>query len=585
MPTTTREPVLTVDETRIGSFDPQNPGDLSTLWQGTRSTLLTLPNKSSTNCSPFYTAFSKTSLIDQGERLKNLSWRLWTRETLCGTAQRRKRPSVAPPFHHPSNLSIPATVPELSSSLESSSSTETQDEMSDSVESVIGQSIPSENVFKERHITPNDLRNLIHSIKQPHYFKPLTSKPLKTPKKCLAAHSVESPPDLPPKSASRHPTTESSTSTVATTTDSFASTSKKSDTSVSSTGSTHSIIRGFTPGTSGVTSYRSTIQLEPPVPSQPTLKKPSIDHAAIPKKKGPSVFYLGCSSGSGASAEEDDLMKENSPAIDSRQRSNASKKQTSFKEEVSVMQAANPAHQDEAVFDSDDEDSEEDDEEEEDEEDGEISESAIEDDDDAWEDEGSEAQEAEQEKEMKFYRVDSRANLPTHRSLLTLNLEGQRNASKKGVISPPVFRRSRASTPNGPSMPGSPEEDPQLEQRIEQMQTSQPIIRNGANVQTTAPLTSPRTTRRNMLAGELSESLRKNMLSERQQKNPLRIDSNNIRRTQTAQDVSRLTRLPEHVEHHNSYDQPALPHRNNGNGVSWNHFFDHSIGELNQAGW
>ncbi|KAK9455250.1 hypothetical protein V1511DRAFT_488114 [Dipodascopsis uninucleata] len=68
------------------------------------------------------------------------------------------------------------------------------------------------------------------------------------------------------------------------------------------------------------------------------------------------------------------------------------------------------------------------------------------------------------------------------------------------------------------------------------------------------PALSPRSTRRNMLATELSESLRRNLLWERQQRNVT--SSAVLKRRHTAHDVSNLTSYPEPVRSgaHSSFD-------------------------------
>ena len=509
------------------------------------------------------TALSKTShVIENGERLKNFSWRLWNRETLCGAHQKPKR---AQNQHNVKLPSIPPTVPELSNSVESGSSHDVHER---------SRSSSTLKASKERHITPLDLKGLVHSIKETRKLEPL--QPLRITQQSLPVKAMSPLSDLPQPCTPRHPATESSTSTVATATDSFTSTGRKSDTSVSSSGSTHSIIRGFTPGPQGISTYSSNYKLAPRQPQLVQKSPPST--AAYSKKKASAMFTLGCSSGSGASGEEESLkdrMASKVGSVASDKPSYPPKKQLSFKENCASVLNKTQVSQDEAVFDDSDEDSETDEDE-----------SAIEEDDDAWEDEGegSDSQEPEPEKDMTFYRIDSKANLPSRRSALTLNIEDQRNGTKRGVISAPAFRRSRTSTPNGPSMPGSPEQDSQLEQRAQLMSKSKPIIQTTGNTQPPAPLTSPRTTRRNMLAGELSESLRKNMLSERQQKNPLKIDSNQMKRAHTAHDVSRLKELTEAYEGQ-SLDARTVIRKTDERNVMWNQYFENSIGDINQAGW
>jgi hypothetical protein len=86
------------------------------------------------------------------------------------------------------------------------------------------------------------------------------------------------------------------------------------------------------------------------------------------------------------------------------------------------------------------------------------------------------------------------------------------------------------------------------------------------------PALSPRTTRRNMLATELTESLRRHLLWERQQKNSTATAA--IKRRHTAHDVANLQEFPGQVTSKEAS-------KNN----SWNHYFDHGLGEYHQKGW
>ena len=510
--------------------------------------------------------------MDQGERLKNFSLRLWNREALCHP-RKRVSSTTTKPIKVKQTTVLPTTAPALSTSVDSVSSTENKDEPSSSPD--VASSIPiptntsNHTQLKDRHITPADLCNLVASIKQPREFPRPTPKPMQpqahpaTPANSLAELPAASQSD------SRHPATESSTSTVATTTDSLASTGGKTDTSVSSNGSSHSIVRGFTPGRAGIASYRSASALTAQKP-QPILKKSPPAMATVSNKKCAGIFMLGAASCSG---DEASLQSpESSTPADQSSAQPTGKKQTSFKEEVAVMKPAIPS-QDEAVFESDDETSE----------DESPGESAIEDDDDeeAWEDDGSDAEPQDERKdepkEMTFGRVDSKAHLPSRRSLLTLNIEGQRNG-QKGFVSAPAFRRSRTATPNGPSMPASPEEESKLEEQFAKLQTSHPFTAtNNQRVPQPNPCTSPKTTRRNMMAGELSESLRRNMLHERQQKNQVKLDAanNQMRRAHTASDVSQLPKVDTVTKSTGWMKTGTAPHFN----------FDNSLGDFNHAGW
>ena len=113
-----------------------------------------------------------------------------------------------------------------------------------------------------------------------------------------------------------------------------------------------------------------------------------------------------------------------------------------------------------------------------------------------------------------FHRVDSKPNLVSRRSLLTTLLnEPDRAAAFANIASrsTPALRRSRTSTPHGPSVGTSPKEDSSVTMLGPYMTLPKPIVMN-------SPMAlSPRTTRKNMLLSEMTESLRKSIKSERQE--------------------------------------------------------------------
>jgi len=152
-----------------------------------------------------------------------------------------------------------------------------------------------------------------------------------------------------------------------------------------------------------------------------------------------------------------------------------------------------------------------------------IEEEDDEENDDEWED-SPEVDEDKIAPEPIFKRVDSTAHLPSRRSILTVGLtEGDRaqgllNAASRS--SPALQRMRRATSHSGPSMPASPEANHDEGGMMMQMAPgSRPISIGPSSQPTYAMAHSPRTTRRNMLSTELTESLRKNLLWERQQKN------------------------------------------------------------------
>jgi len=205
------------------------------------------------------------------------------------------------------------------------------------------------------------------------------------------------------------------------------------------------------------------------------------------------------------------------------------------------------------ILESDDDFEDEDEEEEEG-----ISESAIEDeDDDAWEDEAVD-EAAENTRELKFPRVDSKPNLISRRSLLTMKVhEDQRAfsmqdaalsaaaAAAAAVASAPTLHRSRTSTPHGPSVAASPDRASPATQALQPGGLAVPASRSpAARFSASAPRAlSPRTTRRQMLSEELGQSLRQHMLLERRSR-PQAASKAAIQRRHTSHDVQNLTDYP-----------------------------------------
>jgi hypothetical protein len=356
---------------------------------------------------------------------------------------------------------------------------------------------------------------------------------------------------------------ESSASTVDTNDDEVSQT-VGSESSSNTEMSGHSIIRGFVPG-GAPSSYRSQTNLAAAQPT-PILKKPSPQFAQTQaaKKKGP-MFTIGTSSGEEESSLDSHMYRSQLSESLRRPNSNlsgsSSRKQTSFKEEVAIGRAA---HHD-AVFDTDDEDEE-------------VSESAIEDDDDSsdWEDsEDQSGPSSVNEKEM-FQRVDSRPNLTSKRSLLTTLMHEPDRAkalANAASRSTPQIRRSGRSTPNGPSVGTSPETGVQIS--TEQAATrAVPIIMTTSNTHPPQLALSPRTTRRNMLSTELTESLRKNLLWERQHRSTGNLAA--LKRRHTSHDVKNLKQHPEPA--------PILSHQD-GTKRFTNDYFHAGLQEYHAKGW
>ena len=307
--------------------------------------------------------------MEDGKRLENLSWRLWNRETFCCTSKAKAQPS-SPRLTfsgRPKAATTDIPVPELSSSLDSMSSEEFEEREASPPATTIPKARPelrrdgtrSCRSRGEKHITPIDLENIVKSIKETDGLEPIEMQmptPSVTP---TELHSTSASQDLSnfqldstsvtepaqdrtsqarPVTASQA-TLESSTSTVETN-DDQASDTVGSESSSNTEMSTHSIIRGFVPG-GAPSSYRSQTNLS--VQPTPILKTSSMYQQAKPKKKGP-MFTIGTSSGEDESSFEShmnkSLLSESLKRPSGNLSSSSSKKQTSFKDEVTVGRAA-----------------------------------------------------------------------------------------------------------------------------------------------------------------------------------------------------------------------------------------------------
>lgn len=505
--------------------------------------------------------------MEEGRRLENLSWRIWNRETFCCETQPQftsGTPTID--VHRPRPSS--KDVPELSASVDSITSDEIEHhqraaspldikrptQRKDSLESQTSTSSRG----REKHLTSAGLEKMVISIKEKKTLEPLSPSIAEAMPMYFSA-DVKSPPIEPASHESQRSNVSASTGSMSSP-DSARLTSQTvgSDTSAELLGS-HSVVRGFSPSNIS-SSYRSHNHLAPaPLPAR------SVIHVKIEeqKKKG-GVFLLGGSSGEDDSSFEDQMTKKLPPPQSSLTAgltaSTNTKKQTSFKDEIE-SRTISQRPQDEDVFeDSDDEEN--------------VSESAIEEEDDSdWEDSSSESSDSITTDKHLFQRVDSRPNLVSRRSLLTTLIHQPDRAAALADMaskSTPALHRSRTSSPNGPSVAASPEDASMLSMPAG-MTKSKPITMNAPTVN---PLSlSPRTTRRNMLATELTPSLRKHLLWERQQKN-------------TTANAVLKRRHTAHVDLKNIQHYPhAARSGSTSQNSSWNHYFDHGLGEYHQKGW
>ncbi|KAJ5495789.1 hypothetical protein N7539_000905 [Penicillium diatomitis] len=537
MPLTT--PVLTVDADNIHKVDTANAQSLHGMWM----------------------VFSKCAdYMDQGRRLENLSWRLWTRETFCVEPEKSNESSLLPKMR-----SEAADLPELSASVESAASDQAdrieahikRSQFSDYRPAVVREdSLASLGRGKEKHITSLDLERMVLNIKERKQLQPLTpevrpaapvvditpqpSTPTPTPQSLAALRPA---PTFTRPSPQARASTESCSTTAPEGNDSDSAQATASDTSVSSSGvlahrtdliKSPSRVRGFSPShvSSSFRSHTNLAAKSSPAGPVVQLPKPS------PLKKKGGVFMLGGSSGDDEeSSFEDRMVPENASTNQNNgglqatttNSNQAKKKIASFSDHVDTIRPSkSPLCGDEDAIETDDE----------------VSESAIEDDEDSdWEDSVTESgRSTPDERSELFQRVDSRPNLVSRRSLLTMMMHQPARMQGNGFRSSPALQRSRFTSPNGPSMPASPadHEDENLTMRGPDVPRSKPIVMKPPHPQSVAH--SPRTTRRNMLATELTESLRRHLLWERQQKSATA--NAFLKRRHTAHDVKNLQEYP-----------------------------------------
>ncbi|KAL4873027.1 hypothetical protein BDV12DRAFT_115626 [Aspergillus spectabilis] len=579
MPSRLSTPVLTVDTAKIHKVDTANTQSLHGMWM----------------------VFSKCAdFMEEGRRLENLSWRLWTRETFCVEPESSSDTSVLPLLR-----SEAADLPELSASVESAASDQAEriekhikrPRDLDYKPAVVREDSYSLGRAREKHITSSDLERMVLNIKEKKSLEPMSpvatfAQPIvditprpNTPTPTPPSTSTLKRPTFP-LTDRQHQSTESCSTTAPEGNDSDGANLNinASDTSVSSSGilpskpeliKSPSIIRGFSPSQIS-SSYRSQARLS----SDSGITKTQVPAKLSPLKKKGGMFTLGGSSGDDdESSFEDRIMHapHRSSLTDQLGRPgsnlNPKNKVTTFKEQVGNLKTMKDRRRsnDEDAIETDDD----------------ISESAIEDDEDSdWEDSVTESGRSSVGEGDMFQRVDSRPNLVSRRSLLTMMmhqpLKMQANASR----STPALQRSRLTSPNGPSIPASPPDDDEesLTMKAPGVPRSKPIIMKPTS-QSVAH--SPRTTRRNMLATELTESLRRHLLWERQQKSAT---ANAFKRRHTAHDMANLKEYPGPQ----SQRQGPVPAFHAGaqskdkdvaKTGSWNHYTDFGPWEYHAKGW
>ena len=603
MPTRIGAPVLTVDAGEMHKIDTSNVENLFSMWtgesllQGWRTVLPQLTH--------LLTVFNRCAdSMEEGHRLANLSWRLWNRETLCCDSK-PQFPDTPTSLTPRPRSEATKDVPELSTSVDSTSSEEYEQLSADGSHSppVQIKNVPSTkssfeslSSCRRKHISSFALEKMVMSIKETKITQKqdMTGLPVSITQ-ALPTVIPLSPPPVPhariqeqqpkssasPKRQSAQRASQSSTSTIPMSSPESVATQSQQFGSETSTElvTPHSIVRGFTLNKIS-SSLRSHSLLAPsasPVPIKPALRSRPNEQSAVGGK-----FMLGGSSEDESSFDDSHSLRPNESSLTAAlKRSPTNKKTTSFKEEVESRVIADRTHDEDAIDtdDEEDEDGDEDDsEDEEDDDEGNVSESAIEDDEDdeEWEDSATDSGGSSPSDKHLFQRVDSKHNLVSRRSLLTTQLhQSERAAALAGMASSSQAAtrrsRSRASSPNRLSVASSPVNGTALQSQGTNIPRSKPIIMTTSN--THPPPLSPKTTRRNMLATELTESLRKHLLWERQQKNTTA--NAVLKRRHTAHDMANLHAFPE-----------AAKSGATSQNSSWNAYnFDHDLGEYNSRGW
>ncbi|KAF5657490.1 hypothetical protein FHETE_10409 [Fusarium heterosporum] len=473
--------------------------------------------------------------VEQGRRLENLSWRLWQRETFVVDNEAKTAPSTQTlPQSIPSESRIP-DLPQLSGSVESLVDEEAVDFSSLSVQCPL----------RSPALVSDDFEKMILSIVKDN--GPLSALPHDA---TVAKEALPAPPGF---ERSGSTTTESQSPTKSITA-SEGSPQPSPPESISRT----TVVRGFwgaqIPTSRIISTAAQSTDATPEPKSSPAAK--------VVQSKKPAGLALGgsCSSGEqykslsnsqtmrpiikkpmsqiNGSSEEDGSHK--SVMVTSRPGSilPACKEQASSSD--NEMTAPND---DGAAVDSDTEDC--------------IDESAVDDDDDSsdWEDAGEESGGSNMDDKF-FGRVDSKPNLTSQRSLITLMLhqnDRARNLGGHASQSTSTILPSRVARSPSPSVsPNDSEEAPLMMKDMRgpglkpihevPQSSAQPIISGPNHIKPQAAL-SPRTTRRNMLATELTESLRRHLLWERQQKSSTA--NAVLTRRHISHDVANLKQYPE----------------------------------------
>ncbi|PCD19469.1 hypothetical protein FGRA07_11822 [Fusarium graminearum] len=233
----------------------------------------------------------------------------------------------------------------------------------------------------------------------------------------------------------------------------------------------------------------------------------------------------------------------------------ARKKQASFSNNVMIRTIDDD---DEAAVDSDSDDY--------------IDESAIDDDGDSsdWEDSMEESAKSRVDDRF-FQRVEYNPNLTSRRSLISLMLAKGGRTRNLGDRASQSTRLSHKKAISGKQR--TPVRAPKSIPRVSRS-TAQPNMSGPNHLQPEAAL-SPRTTRRNMLATELTKSLRRHLLWERKQKSSTA--NAVLKRRHTSHNVANLRQFPE---------KPCMKQSEDVNASSWNEYVSKEASDgYHSKGW
>lgn len=559
--------------------------------------------------------------MEQGRRLENLSWRLWNREIQCCEAGQTKDQvdshATSVPKDIPS-FQMPSEMPQLSGSVESAiEDDEEVDDLSSELEPVDiyrpaivrhDSCASSQSRGRERHITSENLERMVVSIiqeREPNLNPlPEMSSPSLEPESeasgsafSSATQDIMESPATPATEPLSHSMMEQGQYT--------------DSSELASSANTHNtqVIRGFSPSQIPIPSLRIMSQDFSKVSEVDAIPEPlsSPAHKPVQLRKKPAKFALGGSSGDESSPSletrqamiqqpkkktgmfsigESSASNDETPSLKSAMHSarpnsllSAQKKQTSFSNQVTTRTIQTPSDQsdsymDESAIDDDDEDSD-------------------------WEDSIEESGKSSMDDPVTFKRVPSKPNLTSQRSLISLMFAGQEQQNGRPGLgnlasqSTSAIPQQRSRTyHNAPQMVASPNDsDDHLEMKRGLRRTplrpineiprssAQPILATGHSTHQAA--LSPRTTRRNMLATELTESLRRHLLWERQHKSSTA--NAVLKRRHTSHDVANLKQYPE--KSYMGKDQGQATN-DEVNASSWNQYLERAdLNGYHAQGW